>query len=172
MAGASEERTGRDHSRTVLAGLPAAAVIPRWTRYRGLRLRLLLLLLQCPRRRLPRLRMVAVDVSQVTTGLDGVADAALQLLGLGEPAVEPAVPEDDAPLLRARGAFRFRPGGGGAGGFGRGDEDQLHDERAPRRGLQGDLPQRRRERREQLLRELWVAWTRCGAVPRRAVRVG
>ena len=89
--------------------------------------------------RLPRLRVVAVDVSEVAAGLDGVADAALQLLSLGEPAIDLAVPED-APL-RPCGAivvsFCLRL----SGDFGRRrDEDQLDYERAPRRGLQGHLP--------------------------------
>ena len=98
-----------------------------------------------PRGRPPR-GVVAVDVAQVAGGVDDVADAALELLGLGEAAVGLAVPEQ----VGARGAVGGgSPGveaGGARGGRdgGRGD-DELYPEHAARRRLQGYFAQGRGE---------------------------
>ena len=181
--GRSRQEGGRMDSLTILAGLFRAAVavavaaalaaitgtatpLPRLLRRRHDGLRLLLTRRRGRRRRhrLPRrARVVAVDVAQVPAGLDGVAHAPLQLLGLGEPAVDGAVPEHAVLDPGRRGGLGLglgrrvgRVSGRVRGGSGRGEE-QLDDERAPRRGLQRHFPQRRREGRQELLRELWRA---------------
>lgn len=100
--------------------------------------------------------VVPVHVPEVPPGLDDVAHAALELLCLGEAAVDLAVPEDGA----------GRGGGGGAGHCrslvlvlraGHSNDtavslvDDCDDEGAARGGLQGDFPQGEAERGEQLL---------------------
>lgn len=89
------------------------------------------LLLGTLRRRRLR-RTVPVNVAQVPPRLDHVPDPPLQLLGLGEPAVGPPVPQD-LPLA-------------GLAALVDGD-----DERPARRGLQRDLPEGEGEGREEFL---------------------
>jgi len=83
--------------------------------------------------------IIAVHVAQVAAGVDHIPHAALQLFRLGETALGLAVPEDVAPRLLLLGRRRRR---------------HLHPEDAARGGLQRHLVQRRREGRQELLREV------------------
>lgn len=74
--------------------------------------------------------VVTIDVAQVPAGLDDVADASFEFLGLGEATVCLAVPEDGAGGRGGRGGSRWSSSGG---------VEDFHDKGAPRRGLEGDL---------------------------------
>lgn len=87
--------------------------------------------------------VVPIDVAEVPTGLDDIAHAAFELLGLGETAVGLAVPQD---ARRKRLAAR---GGSGSGGG-----HDVDDKGAAGGRLECDLAQGGREGREELLRIL------------------
>lgn len=81
------------------------------------------------------LAVVSIDVAEVTPGLDDVPDAPLQLLCLGEAAIDLAVPQDDAALLLLLRVHR----------------SYLDDKYASCARLQGDFAQGRGESGQQLL---------------------
>lgn len=97
--------------------------------------------------------VVPIHVAEVAAGLDDVAHAALELLGLGKPAVHLAVPEHAG--LQRRGRVGRRRRGAVLDG---------HDKGPARRRLQGHLAQGGGEGREEFLGELGAILVYvCGA---------
>lgn len=94
--------------------------------------------------------VVPIDVAQVPAGLDDIAYAALELLGLRKAAVGLAIPQD-ARLRLAR--------SGGGGGY------DVDDKSAASGGLKRDLAQGGREGREELLGVLMGGRERRGRGP-------
>jgi hypothetical protein len=88
--------------------------------------------------------MVAVNVAEVPTWLDDIADAALELLGLGEAPINFTVPEDRRRhcrllLLMVDGDDKGSPRGGLEGNFAKGSVECGEK-------LLGELVKRKRER--------------------------